>query len=127
RAKDEFLAMLAHELRNPLGPLRSALQLAKHPKASAETVADMWNIMDRQVGNLTRLVDDLLDVARVTRGRISMRKAVVDLVPIVRQAVKSMDLIVAARAQELSLVIVPRDPLFVEADTDRLEQVFGNL
>jgi two-component system CheB/CheR fusion protein len=127
RAKDEFLAMLAHELRNPLGPLRSALQLAKHPKASAETVADMWNIMDRQVGNLTRLVDDLLDVARVTRGRISMRKAVVDLVPIVRQAVKSMDLIVAARAQELSLVVVPRDSLFVEADTDRLEQVFGNL
>ncbi len=87
RKKDEFLAMLAHELRNPLGPLRSALQLVKHPKVSAATVSDMWDVMDRQVGNLTRLVDDLLDVARVTRGQIDMKKAVVDLIPVVRQAV----------------------------------------
>ena len=127
RAKDEFLAMLAHELRNPLGPLRSALQLVKHPKVSAATMSDMWDVMDRQVGNLTRLVDDLLDVARVTWGRIDMRKAVVDLTPIVRQAVTSMDLIVAARAQELTLSVVPEGPLYVEADATRLEQVFGNL
>jgi two-component system CheB/CheR fusion protein len=127
RAKDEFLAMLAHELRNPLGPLRSALHLVKHPKVSEATVTDMWHIMDRQVGNLTRLVDDLLDVARVTRGRVDMRTAVVDLAPIVRQAIQSMDLIVATRAQELSLAIIPNDPLFVEADTERLAQVFGNL
>jgi two-component system CheB/CheR fusion protein len=127
RAKDEFLAMLAHELRNPLGPLRSALQLVKHPQVSAATVTDMWNVMDRQIGNLTRLVDDLLDVSRVTRGRIDMRKAVVDLVPVVRQAVASMDLIVAARAQELAVSIAPTEPIYVEADTTRLEQAFGNL
>jgi hypothetical protein len=81
------LAMLAHELRNPLGPLRNALLLLmKHPKASAPTIADMWDVLDRQVGNLTRLVDDLLDVARVTRGQIEMRKAMVDLITIVRRA-----------------------------------------
>jgi PAS domain S-box-containing protein len=127
RRKDEFLAMLAHELRNPLGPLRSALQLVKHPEVDAATVSGMWDVMDRQVGNLTRLVDDLLDVARVTRGRIEMRKAVVDLAAIVRQAVKSMELIVAARAQELEVSVVPEGPLYVEADPTRMEQVFGNL
>ena len=127
RKKDEFLAMLAHELRNPLGPLRSALQLVKHPKVDAATVSGMWDVMDRQVGNLTRLVDDLLDVARVTRGRIEMRKAVVDLAAIVRQTVHTMELIVAARAQELTLSVVPEGPLYVEADPTRMEQVFGNL
>jgi signal transduction histidine kinase len=92
--------MLAHELRNPLGPLRNALLLLmKHPKASAPTIADMWDVLDRQVGNLTRLVDDLLDVARVTRGQIEMRKAMVDLITIVRRAITSMDLVVAGRAQ----------------------------
>jgi PAS domain S-box-containing protein len=125
--KDELLAMLGHELRNPLGPLRSALQLAKDPKVDAATVSGMWEVMDRQVGNLTRLVDDLLDVARMTRGRIEMRKAVVDLAAIVRHAVTSMELIVAARAQELILSVVPEGPLYVEADQIRMEQVFGNL
>jgi PAS domain S-box-containing protein len=127
RRKDEFLAMLAHELRNPLGPLRSALQLVKHPNVDAATVSGMWDVMDRQVGNLTRLVDDLLDVARVTRGSIEMRKAVVDLAAIVRQAVSSMELIVAARAQTLEVSVVPEGPLYVEADPTRMEQVFGNL
>ena len=127
RKKDEFLAMLAHELRNPLGPLRSALQLVKHPEVDAATVSGMWDVMDRQIGNLTRLVDDLLDVARVTRGRVEMRKAVVDLVAIVRQAVTSMGLIVAERGQELALSVVPEGPLYVEADPARMEQVFGNL
>ena len=126
-AKDEFLAMLAHELRNPLGPLRSALQLVKHPKVSAATVSDMWDVMDRQVGNLTRLVDDLLDVARVTRGQIDMKKAVVDLIPIVRQAVTSMGLTMDTRTQELTLSVVSDGPLYVEADATRMEQVFGNL
>jgi two-component system CheB/CheR fusion protein len=87
----------------------------------------MWDVMDRQVGNLTRLVDDLLDVARVTRGRVEMRKAVVDLAAIVRQAVNSMGLIVAERGQELALSVVPDGPLYVEADPARMEQVFGNL
>jgi PAS domain S-box-containing protein len=127
RRKDEFLAMLAHELRNPLGPLRSALQLVKHPNVDATTVSGMWDVMDRQVVNLTRLVDDLLDVARVTRGSIEMRKAVVDLAAMVRQAVNSMELIVAARAQELEVSVVPEGPLYVEADPTRMEQVFGNL
>ena len=127
RAKDEFLAMLAHELRNPLGPLRNAIQLMKHPKASAPNIADMLNVLDRQVGNLARLVDDLLDVARVTRGQIEMRKAVVDLIPIVRQAIMSTELVVAGRGQQLALSRIPDGPLYVEADATRLEQVFGNL
>ena len=127
RKKDEFLAMLAHELRNPLGPLRNALQLVKHPTVDSATVSGMWDVMDRQVGNLTRLVDDLLDVARLTRGQIEMRKAVVDLAAIVRQTVNSMELIVSARAQELILSVVSEGPLYVEADPTRLEQVFGNL
>ena len=127
RAKDEFLAMLAHELRNPLGPLRNALQLMKHPEASAQTAADMWDVLDRQVSTLTRLVDDLLDVARVTRGQIEMRKTVVDLITIVRRAMTSMNLVVAGRSQELTLSAAPDGPLHVEADSTRLEQVFGNL
>ena len=127
RAKDEFLAMLAHELRDPLGPLRSALQLVKHPQVSAATVSDMWDIMDRQVGNLTRLVDDLLDVARVTRGQIDMKKAVVDLIPIVRQAVTAMGLMMHTRTRELTLSVVSDGPLYIEADATRMEQVFGNL
>jgi PAS domain S-box-containing protein len=127
RKKDEFLAMLGHELRNPLGPLRSALQLVKDPKVDATTALGMWDVMDRQLGNLTRLVDDLLDVARMTRGRIEMRKAVVDLAAIVRHAVTSMELMGTARAQELTLSVVPEGPLYVEADSTRMEQVFGNL
>ena len=87
----------------------------------------MWDVMDRQIGNLTRLVDDLLDVARMTRGRIEMRKAVVDLATIVRHAVTSMELIVAARAQKLTLSVAPEGPLYVEADPTRMDQVFGNL
>jgi CheY-like chemotaxis protein len=99
----------------------------KHPKASAPTIADMWEVLDRQVGNLTRLVDDLLDVARVTRGQIEMRKTMIDLISVVRQAIRSTELVVTGRAQTLELSGVPDGPLYVEADATRLEQVLGNL
>ena len=91
RAKDEFLAMLGHELRNPLGTLASSLQLVKMPEADGATVSSTWDVMHRQVETMARLVDDLLDVARVAQGQIEMDKDVVDLAAIVRRVVESVE------------------------------------
>jgi two-component system, chemotaxis family, CheB/CheR fusion protein len=99
RAKDEFLAMLGHELRNPLGALGNALQLTRHPAADAATTVRAWDVMNRQVQSLTRLVDDLLDVARLAQGRIDVHKEVIDLGLVVGRAVESIEPAVVARAQ----------------------------
>ena len=89
RSKDEFLAMLAHELRNPC-PLRNSLHLVKHPKADAAIVSRAWDVMDRQATSMTRLIDDLLDVARVTRGHIELQREVVDLTAVVERSLESI-------------------------------------
>ncbi|GAB3452589.1 hypothetical protein GCM10027321_01530 [Massilia terrae] len=125
RLKTEFLATLAHELRNPLAPIRSGLQLMRR-SGDAATVARVQDIMDRQLEHLVHLVDDLLDVARITRGQVELKPDWVDLGQIVLGAVEiSRPLIDAARHQlELDL---PPEPVPLYADATRITQVISNL
>src|SRR5688572_21422135 len=121
RAKDEFLAMLSHELRNPLSPIVTALELMRlHGVRSREL-----EILERQVGNLARLVDDLLDVSRITRGKIELRKERVDLADTVASAVEIASPLLEQKRHELKLRVPPG--LFIEADTARMAQVISNL
>lgn len=127
RRKDEFLAMLGHELRNPLAPIRSGLhvlqRLAVFENEKARQICDM---MDRQVDHLIRLVDDLLEVSRITRGKIELKKKRVDLATVIKQAVEiSMSLIAKGR-HELT-VALPSEALTLDADPVRLTQVLANL
>jgi PAS domain S-box-containing protein len=126
RRKDEFLATLAHELRNPLAPVRNALQILKMPRVDAETVERSREMMERQVQHLVRLVDDLLDVSRVMRGKIELRKEKVELATIVARAVETVQPLVDAQGHHLN-VRMPSDSLLLEADPVRLAQVVGNL
>jgi two-component system, sensor histidine kinase len=125
RRKDEFLAMLAHELRNPLAPLRTGLQLLRLDPTAA-VVARTLATMERQIRNLTRLVDDLLDVSRITRRTIALRKTPLDVREPVRQAVDAVQHV--ARESGLAIDLsLPDEPVMVDADSVRLEQMIGNL
>ncbi|HTI68325.1 MAG TPA: PAS domain S-box protein [Candidatus Limnocylindria bacterium] len=126
RAKDEFLAMLAHELRNPLAPLKNAAEILESENISVEERTQAQRIVRRQIENMTRLVDDLLDVARITRGKIELRKKPVTLEAILTAATSMVRSSCSAHHQELS-VSLPKEPVYLEADATRLEQVFGNL
>jgi PAS domain S-box-containing protein len=126
RRKDEFLAMLAHELRNPLAPIRNALQIMKQPGADGSVVERVREMMERQVQHMTRMVDDLLDVSRITRGKIELRKEVVDLASVVSRTVETSRPLIEDRHQELT-VDLPPEPVCLEADPTRLEQVLANL
>jgi PAS domain S-box-containing protein len=126
RQKTEFLATLAHELRNPLAPIRSGLQFIRRAPGDAAAVARVYDIMERQLGHLVNLVDDLLDVARITRGQIELRRERIDLAAVLSAAVEtSMPLIEAARHQ--LDVRRPQEPLIVDADLTRMTQVISNL
>ncbi|OON62962.1 diguanylate cyclase [Massilia sp. KIM] len=126
RLKTEFLATLAHELRNPLAPIRSGLQLIRRAPDDAQAVARVHEIMERQLGHLVHLVDDLLDVARITRGQIQLKRERIDLAAVLQSAVEtSMPQIEAAR-HHLDLRL-PGEPLLLEADPTRLTQVVSNL
>jgi PAS domain S-box-containing protein len=124
--KDEFLAMLAHELRNPLAPIRNSLEILSMPGVDAETAARTREMMGRQVQNLVRLVDDLLDVSRVMQGKIEQRREHVDLGSIVACAIETVQPLMEAQGHELT-VTLPSKPLFLDADPVRLAQVVGNL
>ena len=126
RRKDEFLATLAHELRNPLAPIRNALQILKMPRVDAETVERSRDMMERQVHHLVRLVDDLLDVSRVMRGKIELRRERVELATVVARAVETVQPLVDAQGHQLS-VRLPSESLPLDADPVRLAQVVGNL
>jgi signal transduction histidine kinase/CheY-like chemotaxis protein len=126
RRKDEFLATLAHELRNPLAPIRNGLQilrLAAHDQGAAARVQEM---LERQVNHLVRLVDDLMEVARVTRGRIELRREPVDLGAMLRSAVETSRPLIEAARHELRLDL-PEAPVTLIADPVRLAQVVANL
>ena len=97
RRKDEFLATLAHELRNPLAPIRNSLQILKLPRVDAATVERSRDMMERQVHQLVRLVDDLLDVSRVMRGKIELRKEQVELATVVARAVETVQPLIEAQ------------------------------
>ncbi len=126
RHKDEFLAMLGHELRNPLAPLRSLAEVLQRQRLDGPALERAHAMMARQVEHLTRLVDDLLDVSRLTRGKVELRKEVVDLAGVVDRAVEMASPLVEGRGHEL-MVSLPRRTLRVEGDLTRLTQVVFNL
>ncbi|WNG32897.1 response regulator [Archangium violaceum] len=126
RRKDDFLAMLAHELRNPLAPVLTAVQLMERKLQSGLSTEREREVVERQVHHMRRLVDDLLDVSRVTRGKIHLQKRPVELVAAVGRAVESARPFAESREHTLR-VELPRGPLWMEADPVRLEQVLSNL
>jgi len=123
--KDEFLATLAHELRNPLAPIRFALEMMKSdaPQATAERARD---VIDRQVRQLVRLVDDLLDVSRITAGKIQLRREPLDLARLMATAVESVTPLTTASGHTLDLQL-PAQPISIDGDGVRLGQVFANV
>jgi signal transduction histidine kinase/two-component SAPR family response regulator len=124
--KDEFLATLAHELRNPLAPIRNGLELIRLSNNNPATVDRATTIMNRQVEQMVRLVDDLLDVARISRNKLELRKERIDLQSVVRNAVETSRPILAAAKNDLH-VELPSEPVYLDADPVRLAQVFSNL
>ena len=126
RRKTEFLAMLAHELRNPLAPISNAVRALRVGHGDAKVARAALGMFERQVGQLARLVDDLLDLSRVTRGKIVLRKQPVELGPIVEQAVEAARARYGTLDQELT-VTLPTQPVYLSCDPARLAQVIGNL
>ena len=124
--KDEFLAMLSHELRNPLAAILNAAQLLRLPTGERSVQQKAQAIIERQVGQLTHLVDDLLDVSRTLTGRIQLRRAQVDLSGVLERAVETVRPLIDRRKHELT-VSLPPDPIWLNADAARLEQVVTNL
>lgn len=126
RRKDEFLAMLAHELRNPLAPIRSAAELLMMDNISGAQVRQSSVVISRQVRHMTSLVDDLLDVSRVTRGLATLRLEEVDLAKVVSDAVEQVRHLLSSKAHQLSIHLASA-PAMVLGDSKRLVQIFGNL
>ncbi|MDQ3265755.1 MAG: response regulator [Myxococcota bacterium] len=127
RRKDEFLAMLAHELRNPMAPIRASLEILRALTAPAEEKSlRALDTADRQVVHMCRLVDDLLDVSRITRGKVELRKAPIALPALVEQAVQAAEPLVRERKHLLS-VTLPSQALSLQVDGTRLTQVLANL
>jgi signal transduction histidine kinase/ActR/RegA family two-component response regulator len=126
RRKDEFLATLAHELRNPLAPLSNALELWEFAKDKPDQLNELRGMMRRQVRQMTRLIDDLLDVSRISRGKISLRTERAELRSLVSTAIETVRPFIAANKQRLELSL-PTQPVFVRCDETRVSQVIGNV
>ena len=126
RRKDEFLATLAHELRNPLAPIRNATQILRLEKAAPHEIAWARDVIDRQMHHMTRLIDDLLDVSRITRNRIELRRERVSLSRIIQGAVETSRPMIDASGHKLTFAL-PSEPIELDADLTRLAQVFSNL
>ena len=126
RRKNEFLAVLAHELRNPLAPVRHAAMIARSRGATPAQVAWSNDVIERQVGHMARLLEDLLDVSRITRGTLEVRRKPVPLVEVVEDAAEMARPLIARRQHELTIEL-PDQPVWLDADPLRVAQVFGNL
>jgi two-component system, chemotaxis family, CheB/CheR fusion protein len=126
RKKDEFLALLAHELRNPLAPIRYALATNQRAERTAEQRKCADEIIDRQVRHMSRLLDDLLDLSRITRGTLELKKCSTELTLVLGAAIETARPLLDAKHHTLSLDL-PKDPVRLHADAVRLEQVFSNL
>jgi len=124
RRKDTFLATLAHELRNPLAPAASALAILAERPDDPRLLHKVYDILDRSIGHIVKLVDDLLDVSRITRGLIKIEKQPIDLTSIVHHAIAPVEALIASQRQDLTLSL---EPLWLEADALRVEQVITNL
>ena len=126
RRKDEFLAVLSHELRNPLAPIRNSLHILEHAPAGGEVAQRAHGIMARQVAHLARIVDDLLDVTRISHGKLQVERRPIDLRDLSRRTAEDHQSLYAARGVALE-VVLPDDPVWVEGDATRLAQAIGNL
>jgi signal transduction histidine kinase/ActR/RegA family two-component response regulator len=126
RHQEEFLAALAHELRNPLASIRSAVQIMRMTECDQATASTACAMIERQLKQLVQLIDDLLDVSRITQGKLELRRARVDLATIIQIAVEANRPLLESKQQHVRIEW-PSQPLYVEADTTRLAQVFSNL
>ena len=126
RRKDEFLAVLAHELRNPLAPVRNALEILRATQSPTPQLQWTYDLIDRQVRQMTRLVDDLLDVSRIASGKLELRKERIELGAAVKLAVEASRPLIERSGHELTLEL-PDDPLWLDADLARLSQIISNL
>jgi signal transduction histidine kinase len=126
RRKDEFLAMLGHELRNPLAPIRTTVQVLRRLDSQEPQVQWASDLIERQVAHLTRLVDDLLDVSRITRGKVKLRPQRVDLPRLLAQAVETVQPLLDAQEHYFEATL-PTEPVLLDADPDRLIQIVENL
>ncbi|HEY9110529.1 MAG TPA: PAS domain S-box protein [Rhodanobacteraceae bacterium] len=127
RQKDEFLAMLAHELRNPLAPIRNATEILSHMLANDTDAQAALGMIKRQGALLSRLVDDLLDVSRITAGRIQLERKVIDLATVITQALETVESQVREKRQTLSVTALSYEHLYVEGDFARLLQCVSNI
>lgn len=126
RRKDEFLGILSHELRNPLAPIRNALHVLAHREEDAGRAAQARTIVERQVAHLSRLVDDLLDVTRISSGRVQLHRRVLDLAALARETVDDHRIACDSAGVQVT-VHLPEQPVLIEGDATRLAQVLGNL
>jgi PAS domain S-box-containing protein len=126
RKKDDFLALLAHELRNPLAPIRNGLQVMRLAQGNPGMVATARDMMERQLGHMVRLIDDLLDVSRITRNKMELRCTRVILADVIGNAVEASSPMIQESGHELT-VVLPPEPIVLEADLTRLAQVFSNM
>lgn len=126
RRQDEFLAMLAHELRNPLAPIRTAMAVLERPGCTGPMREKMHSVIGRQVGHMVRLVDDLLDASRLTQGKVILQRQRAPVAEFVQQAAENTRELIDAQRQQLTLDLPPA-PLFVDGDPVRLVQIVGNL
>lgn len=126
RRKDEFLATLAHELRNPLAPIRTGFQILRMAQGDRALAEQARAVMERQMQQLVRLIDDLLDVSRITRNKLELRKERVELERVVQHAVETSKPLIESAGHELT-VRLPPEPMFLNADVIRLAQVLSNL
>jgi CheY-like chemotaxis protein len=126
RQKDEFLATLAHELRNPLAPIRTGLELMGMAQDDPHVVEDIRQTMERQTHQLIALVDDLLDISRITRGRLVLRKSLVAMADVVQSAVEAAIPVIDAAGHTLHIEL-PERPMYLTADPHRLSQIISNL
>ncbi|HST21803.1 MAG TPA: ATP-binding protein, partial [Blastocatellia bacterium] len=126
RRKDEFLATLAHELRNPLAPIRNSLQIMKLADDNRNAVEQARETMERQLQQMVRLIDDLLDLSRISRGTIELRRERGDLATVVQNAIETSRPVIE-QSGHLLMTSIPVEPVFVDADVTRLAQVFANL
>jgi PAS domain S-box-containing protein len=126
RRKNEFLAMLAHELRNPLAPISNAVRAMRLRAGDGPAGDQAYPMLERQIGQLVRLVDDLLDMSRISRGKIELRKQDLELGPVIEQAVEATRALYGNLNQELTIAMPPR-PVYLSGDPARLAQIVGNL
>jgi PAS domain S-box-containing protein len=126
RRKDDFIALLAHELRNPLAPIRNGLQVLRLAEGDPATLADARRMMERQLTHMVRLIDDLLDVSRINRNKMELRRSRVALADVITSAVETAQPQIDYAEHELSLTL-PSAPVYLDADMTRLAQVFSNL